>query len=100
MCWKHNKCNIQQNYFLFLILQRNIDTIKAESDVDVEEDFIGTKMDEIYIPSAFSVKMTEPEVSLVFRFSSGTSCIVVCVLFMLFIIWHSVWEIQTVFLLL
>jgi hypothetical protein len=67
---------------LFLILQQNIDIIKAENDVNVEEDFIGMKMDEIYIQSAFSITMTEPEVSLVFRFSSGTSCVLVCVLFM------------------
>ncbi|XP_023719522.1 zinc finger and SCAN domain-containing protein 12 isoform X3 [Cryptotermes secundus] len=40
---------------------QNIDTVKAENDVDAEEDFIGIKMDEIYAPSAFSVNMTEPE---------------------------------------
>jgi hypothetical protein len=58
------------------------------------------KMNELYIPSAFSVKVTEPEVSLVFRFSGCTSRILVCVSFMSFIIWHSVWGIQIVLLLL
>jgi hypothetical protein len=56
------------------------------------------KMDEIYIPSALSVKMTEPEVSVVFRLSGGTSYILVRVLFFRsFVIWHSVWGFQTVY---
>jgi hypothetical protein len=36
-------------------------------DVLSEEDSIGMKTDEAYIPSTFSIKMPEPEVSLVFR---------------------------------
>jgi hypothetical protein len=35
-------------------------------DVQSEEDFIGMKADEVYIPSAFSINRAEPEVSLVF----------------------------------
>jgi hypothetical protein len=57
--------------FLFLILQQNIDTIKVENDMDAEEDFIIMRMDEFYIPSAFAVKTSEPEVSIVFIFSGG-----------------------------
>jgi hypothetical protein len=49
--------------------QQNMDTIKIENDVDVtsEEDCVGMKTEEVYIPSAFSVKKTEPQVSLVFK---------------------------------
>jgi hypothetical protein len=54
---------------LFVVSPQNMDTIKVENDVDVmsEEDCVGMKTEEVYIPSAFSVKKTEPEVSLVFR---------------------------------
>jgi hypothetical protein len=54
---------------LFVMLQQNMDTIKVENDVDgmSEEDCVGVKTEEVYIPSAFSVKKTEPEVSLVSR---------------------------------
>jgi hypothetical protein len=71
VCWWHDKYNIQWNYFLFLILQQNIDTIKVENDVNIEEDFVSMKTVEIYIPSAFAVKTSEPVVSIVFMFSGG-----------------------------
>jgi hypothetical protein len=46
-------------------------------DVPSEEDSAGVKTDEVYIPSAFSIKKVEPEVSLVF---SGFLCFLsVCV---------------------
>jgi hypothetical protein len=46
-------------------LQEN-NTIKVESNVAVvtEEDSIGIKPDEVYVHSAFCVKIAEPEVSL------------------------------------
>jgi hypothetical protein len=46
-------------------LQEN-NTIKVESNVAVmtEEDSIGIKPDEVYLHSAFCVKIAEPEVSL------------------------------------
>jgi hypothetical protein len=62
--------NVSLNsYLLLVMLQQNMDTIKVENDVDVmsEEDSIGVKTEEVYIPSAFTVKKTEPGVSLVFR---------------------------------
>jgi hypothetical protein len=54
--------------FNFIILQQNIDMIKVENEVDVlsEEDSIGMKTDEVYIPSAVSIKKDEPNVSFVF----------------------------------
>jgi hypothetical protein len=49
--------------------QQNMDTIKVEKDMDVtsEEDSVGVKTEEVYIPSAYSAKKTDPEVSLFFR---------------------------------
>jgi hypothetical protein len=46
-------------------LQEN-NTLKVESNVTVvtEEDTIGIKPDEVYVHSAFCVKIAEPEVSL------------------------------------
>jgi hypothetical protein len=48
----HKKCTIWKNYFQFIILQQNVDTIKVQNNVDVlsEEDCIGVKTDEIYMP--------------------------------------------------
>ena len=53
-------------YLLLIILQQNTDIIKVENDMDIvtEEDSIGIKFDEVYIPSAFCVEKAEPEVSL------------------------------------
>jgi hypothetical protein len=53
--------------FQFIILQQDVDRIKVENDVDVpsEEDSSGVKTDEVYSPSTFSIKMAEPQVSLV-----------------------------------
>jgi hypothetical protein len=63
-----HKKYIHQNYLLFIILQQNIEFIKVEHDVGVlsEEDSIGMKTDDLYISPPFSIKMAEPEVSLVF----------------------------------
>jgi hypothetical protein len=49
-------------------LQQNIDFIKVEHGADDlnEEDSIDMKTDEVYVPSAFSIKNVEHEVSLVF----------------------------------
>jgi hypothetical protein len=55
--------------------------MKAENDVDVpsEEDSTGIKTDEVYIPSAFSIKNAEPEVTLVFSyFCVYFVCVSVC----------------------
>jgi hypothetical protein len=51
---------------LCIILQLNINAIKVENDTDVEseEDSLVTKTHEVYLPSAFCVVKTEPEVSL------------------------------------
>jgi hypothetical protein len=48
-------------------LQQNVDRIKEENDMDVlsEEDSIGVKRDEVYIPSAFPTKSVEPKASLI-----------------------------------
>jgi hypothetical protein len=51
-------------------------------DVQSEEDFIGMKADEVYIPSAFSINRAEPEVSLVF--SQFLWFLIVCMYFFLF----------------
>jgi hypothetical protein len=61
-------CIIGKNCVSFIILQQNVDRIKVENDVDVVsgEDSIGVETEEFYVPSAFSVKKSEPEVSLVF----------------------------------
>jgi hypothetical protein len=45
--------------------------------VDVEEDFIDMKIDEIYIPSALSIKMTASEVSVAFS-------ICLCVIYVIY----------------
>jgi hypothetical protein len=62
---KCKKCIIEHNYFLLIILQQNIDEVKIENDVDIqsEEDSIGMKTDLINIPSSFSIKKAELEVS-------------------------------------
>jgi hypothetical protein len=43
--------------------------IKVENDVDAqyEEESVHMKIEEVYIPSAYYVEKTEPEVSFVFR---------------------------------
>jgi hypothetical protein len=50
------------------MLQQNADMIKVENGVDVlsEDDSTGVKTDEVYIPSAFSIKKDEHSVSFVF----------------------------------
>jgi di/tripeptidase len=51
---------------LFVILQANIDMVKMERGVVVEEeDCINIKMEEVYMPSVCIIK-TEYEVSVVF----------------------------------
>jgi hypothetical protein len=57
---------------LSLILQLNMnkmDMIKVENDVDIqsEEDYVGTKTDDVYIPSTVSIENPEPEVSIVLK---------------------------------
>jgi hypothetical protein len=66
---KNIKNLLPNNNLLFVMSQQNMDTIKVENDVDVtsEEDCVGMKTEEVYIPSSFSVKKTVPEVSIVFR---------------------------------
>jgi hypothetical protein len=51
---------------LFIILQKNIDRIKVESDMDrVTSEFSsGIETEEMYLPSAIHVKNVEPDVSL------------------------------------
>ena len=51
-------------------MQQNTDTIKVENDMDIvtDEDSIGIKFDEVYVPSAFCGEEGETEVSL---FSCG-----------------------------
>jgi hypothetical protein len=51
------------------MLQQNINTIKVENDMDfgTEEDPVRTH-NVVYIPSAFSVRETESEVSLLVFF--------------------------------
>jgi hypothetical protein len=65
MYWKCKKCITEHKYFLFIILQQNIDEIKVENDVDIlsEEDSSSVKTDEIHISSSFSIKKAESEVS-------------------------------------
>jgi hypothetical protein len=43
--------------------------MKVESDVNVlsEEDSIDMKSEEVHIPSGFSIRKADPEVSVVFR---------------------------------
>jgi hypothetical protein len=41
------------------MLQNNTDIVKLENDVLSEENSIGMKTDEVYIPTAFSIKMAE-----------------------------------------
>jgi len=45
-------------------LQKNIDAIKVENDMDslTEEDPIGIETKEVHVLSAFCVKQAEPEV--------------------------------------
>jgi hypothetical protein len=52
------------NYVLFIILQRNIGTIKVENgmDIETEEDPV-RRSNVVYVPSAFCVAETAPEVS-------------------------------------
>jgi hypothetical protein len=52
-----------------VILQQDIDTVKVENDVDTvnEEGSFHGKIDEVYIPSALSIKESKPEVSIHFR---------------------------------
>jgi hypothetical protein len=47
-------------------LQEDIDAIRVENEMDslTEEDPIGIKTKEVYVPSAFCVKKAEPETSL------------------------------------
>jgi hypothetical protein len=49
-----------------MILQKNIDIIKAESDVDhvTEEYSSGIETEEVYLTTAFHVKNFEPDVFL------------------------------------
>jgi hypothetical protein len=58
---------------LCIILQQNT-IIKTENDVDVqsEEDSIHMKIEEVYVPSAFCIEKSEPEVSL---FSRCSACV-------------------------
>jgi hypothetical protein len=56
-----------KSYCLFIILQQNIDLIKVENEADVQsEDSIDIQTDEVCTPTAFTIKMAEPKVSLVF----------------------------------
>jgi hypothetical protein len=43
--------------------------MKVESDVNIlsEEDSIDVKSEEVHIPSGFSIRQSDPEVSIVFR---------------------------------
>jgi hypothetical protein len=43
--------------------------MKVESDMNVlsEEDSIDMKSEEVHIPSGYSIRMADPEVSVVFR---------------------------------
>jgi hypothetical protein len=65
-----------------IILQQNIDGIKVENDVDVvkEDNSIGVKSNEIYIPSGFSIKKAENKVRLIFGwfFYLNRVCLSLC----------------------
>jgi hypothetical protein len=53
--------------FIFIILQqKTIIRVGDGDDVQSEEDLIDVKSLEVYVPSAFSIEKTEPEVSVVF----------------------------------
>jgi hypothetical protein len=54
--------------------------IKVENcaDVLIQEDFTGTKTNEVYLPSAFSIKEDEPKVDI-FQLISVVICVCVCV---------------------
>jgi hypothetical protein len=51
-----------------IILQQSSDTVKAETDADVvsAEHSIGVEATEVHLPSAFAIKIPEPQVSLSF----------------------------------
>jgi hypothetical protein len=52
---------------LFITLQQNNIAVKVEVDDVIEENFIDMKTEEVYLPSACSMKEVEPEVSFAFR---------------------------------
>jgi len=51
----------------YIILQHNIDRIKVENDMGMvmEEDPVCMRSNDVYIPSAYCERESEPEVSLV-----------------------------------
>jgi len=51
-----------------IILQQSSDTVKAETDVDVvsAEHSSGVEAAEVHLPSAFAIKIPEPQVSQFF----------------------------------
>jgi hypothetical protein len=52
-----------------MILQQNINTIKVENDTDVgPEEHPVCMHNVVYVPSAFSMSNTEPEVSFLLGF--------------------------------
>ena len=94
-------------YVLCIILQLDVVAIKVENDTDVEseEDSVGMKTHEVYLPSAFCVVKAEPEVSLscdgFIWWWDAYVCVCVCVCVFTFLQYMynmtSVWQTLTVF---
>lgn len=63
-----------------VILQQGSDTVKAETDVDIvsAEHSNGVEAAEVHLPSAFAIKIPEPQVSLSFFVAMAYACTSIC----------------------